>query len=138
MIKGINVYDALTSEVIASATSHGTATSSGADIKLSNAKMDASAAGFVTTPRRETRRGEVGSARHSRRWRTDLRQRRRGSAAEALIDPASGVNLGTPDKQVAIVRITNVTPKYSIAEVVSGEAPKRNDILRPQERGANP
>jgi hypothetical protein len=37
-----------------------------------------------------------------------------------------------------MVRITKVTPKYSIAELVSGEAPKRNDVLRPQERGANP
>ena len=44
------MYDALTSEVVASATSHGTATSSGADVKLSNSKMEAGAAGFVTTP----------------------------------------------------------------------------------------
>ncbi|HYS53344.1 MAG TPA: CsgG/HfaB family protein [Thermoanaerobaculia bacterium] len=160
------VYDALTSEVIASATSHGTATSSGADVKLSNARMDASAAGFVTTPLgRASREALDGTVRFiiaklgEAKWEARV-IRAEGAqiyvnageeagvengqtfgvyrAAEALIDPASGVNLGTPDKQVAVVRITNVTPKYSIAELVSGESPKRNDILRPQQRGANP
>lgn len=181
MIKGINlgatvlraqvgidtrVYDALTTEVVASATSHGTATSSGGDVKLSNAKMDASAAGFVTTPLGKASREALdGAVRFivaklgEAKWEARVIRADGGQiyvnageeagvengqtfgvyrAAEALIDPASGVNLGTPDKQVAIVRIKSVTPKYSIAELVSGEAPKRNDILRPQERGANP
>ena len=181
MIKGINlgatvlraqvgidtrVYDALTTEVVASATSHGTATSSGGDVKLSNAKMDASAAGFVTTPLGKASREALdGAVRFivaklgEAKWEAGVIRADGGQiyvnageeagvengqtfgvyrAAEALIDPASGVNLGTPDKQVAIVRIKSVTPKYSIAELVSGEAPKRNDILRPQERGANP
>jgi curli biogenesis system outer membrane secretion channel CsgG len=160
------VYDALTSEVVASATSHGTATSSGADVKLSNTKMEAGAAGFVTTPlgraSREALDGAVqfivaklGEAKwEARVIRADGGQIYVNAGAEAgvengqtfgvyragdaLIDPASGINLGTPDKQVGVVRIKTVTPKYSIAELVSGEAPKRNDILRPETRGANP
>src|SRR5438093_413206 len=44
------VYDSLTSEVVASTTSRGSASSHSADVKYSDAKVDASAAGFVTTP----------------------------------------------------------------------------------------
>lgn len=51
---------------------------------------------------------------------------------------ASGVNLGTPDKQIGVVRVKKVAPKYAIAEVVSGESAKRNDIVRSQEKGENP
>jgi hypothetical protein len=58
--------------------------------------------------------------------------------AEALIDPASGINLGTPDKQIGVVRVKSVAPKYAVAELVSGEAAKRNDIVRTQDKGANP
>ncbi len=160
------VYDALTSEVVASATSHGTATSSGGDVKLSNAKMEAGAAGFITTPLgRASREALDGAVRFiieklgEAKWEARVIRADSGQiyinagqeagvengqtfavyrAGDALIDPASGINLGTPDKEIGTVRIKTVTPKYSIAQLVSGEAPKRNDILRPQERGSNP
>jgi len=57
---------------------------------------------------------------------------------EALVDPASGLELGTSDRQLATLKITSVRPKYSVGEVVSGETPKRNDIVRPQSSGENP
>jgi curli biogenesis system outer membrane secretion channel CsgG len=160
------VYDALTSEVVASATSHGTATSSGGDVKMSNPKMEAGAAGFVTTPLGKASREALdGAVRFivaklgEAKWEARVIRADGGQiylnageeagvengqtfgvyrAGDALIDPASGINLGTPDKHVGIVRIKTVTPKYSIAEVVSGDAPKRNDIVRPENRGANP
>ena len=46
------------------------------------------------------------------------------------------INLGTPDKQIGIVRVKSVAPKYAVAELVSGEAAKRNDLVRTG--GANP
>jgi curli biogenesis system outer membrane secretion channel CsgG len=158
------VYDSLTSEVVASTTSRGTATSHSADVKYSDAKMDASAAGFVTTPLGQASRQALDGAVQfiidklaaapwdARVIRADSGQiylnageeagvqigqtfnLYRGS--EALIDPASGINLGTPDKQIGVVRVKSVAPKYAVAELVSGEAAKRNDIVRTG--GANP
>jgi hypothetical protein len=154
------VYDAKTSEVVASTTSYGTAMSSGGDVKLSNAKMDATAAGFVTTPLGQASRQALDSAVQfiveklaGVSWEARVIRADGGSiyvnaggeagiqigqtfglyrAGEVLVDPASGVELGTPDTQIGIVRIKSVAPKYAIAELVSGEAPKRNDIVRPE------
>lgn len=152
------VYDSLTSEVVASSTSRGTASSHSADVKYSDSKMDANAAGFATTPLGQASREALDEAVkfiidklaaapwESRVIRADGGQIYlnageesgveigqtfnlfRGS--EALIDPASGVNLGTPDRQIGVVRVKKVAPKYAVAELVSGEAAKRNDIVR--------
>jgi curli biogenesis system outer membrane secretion channel CsgG len=160
------VYDSKTSEVVASTTTRGSATSSGGDVKLSNAKLDASAAGFVTTPLGQASRealdaavqfivdklaGVKWEARVIRADGNDIYMNAGKDsgvedgqtfglyrAGEALVDPASGVELGTPDKKIGLVRVKTVTPKYAIAELVSGEKPKRNDIVRPQEKGINP
>lgn len=160
------VYDAKTSEVVASTTTYGSATSSGADVKLSNARMDASAAGFVTTPLGQASRealddavkfivDKVGGAKwEARVIRADGKDIYMNAGkesgvengqtfglyrpGEALVDPASGVELGTPDTQIGVVRVKTVTPKYAIAELVSGEKPKRNDIVRPESTGINP
>ena len=40
--------------------------------------------------------------------------------------------------QVGVVLVKVVRPKYAVAELVSGEAPQRNDIARPEKQGANP
>jgi curli biogenesis system outer membrane secretion channel CsgG len=160
------VYDSLTSEVIASYTSYGSATSSGADVGLSNAKVDASAAGFVATPLGKASREALDDAVKfivqkvaEAPWEARVIRADGGQiylnageeagvsdgqtfglyrASDALIDPASGVNLGTPDKQIGIVRVKKVAAKYAIAELVSGESPKRNDIVRSQAKGENP
>lgn len=160
------VYDSLTSEVVASTTARGSATSSGGDVKYSDAKMDAGAAGFVTTPLGRASREALTTAVQfiidklaASPWEARVIRADGGQiylnageeagvqsgqtfnlfrASEALIDPASGVNLGTPDKQIGVVRVKSVAPKYAVAELVSGEAAKRNDIVRSQEKGANP
>ncbi len=160
------VYDSLTSEVVSSTTTHGAATSSGGDVGVSNAKLDASAAGFVTTPLGQASREALTGAVQfiidklsAAPWEARVIRADGGQiyvnageeagvdvgqtfglyrASEALIDPASGVNLGTPDKQIGMVRVKKVAPKYAIAELVSGDAPKRNDIVRSQEKGENP
>jgi hypothetical protein len=52
---------------------------------------------------------------------------------EALIDPASGLDLGTPEERVGILRVTKVTAKYSVAELIDGQTVERNDVARPLE-----
>jgi hypothetical protein len=122
--------------------------------------MDASAGGFVTTPLGQASRQALGAAvqfivdkMSEVKWEARV-VRADGAGiyvnageesgvsvgqtfglfrpAEALIDPASGIDLGTPDKQVGVVRIKTVTPKYGVGELVSGEMPKRNDVVRPE------
>ena len=50
--------------------------------------------------------------------------------SEALIDPETGVQLGTPDRKVGTIRITQLEEKYSVAEVVSGDGFARGHLLR--------
>lgn len=56
----------------------------------------------------------------------------------ALIDPVSGVNLGTPDKLIGEVVIDRVDVQYSTAKVVSGTEFKRNQVVRLKGQGARP
>jgi curli biogenesis system outer membrane secretion channel CsgG len=160
------VYDAKTSEVLASTVSRGTATAKGADIKFTDTKMDAGAGGFMTTPlgqaSREALAGAVQfivakvadaawEARVIRAEGKDIYLNAGEESGvsvgekfgifrggEALIDPSTGTDLGTPDRQVGVVLVKVVRPKYAVAELVSGEAPQRNDIARPEKQGANP
>jgi len=56
----------------------------------------------------------------------------------ALIDPQTGRNLGSPDKLVGEVVIDRVDTEYSTAKVVSGEAFKRNQVVRLKGQGPKP
>jgi hypothetical protein len=47
-------------------------------------------------------------------------------------------DLGTPDRQVGVVLVKIIRPKYAVGELVSGEVLQRNDIARPEKQGANP
>lgn len=160
------IYDAKTSEVLASTVTRGNATAKGADIKFTDTKMDASAGGFMTTPLGQASRdalaaavqfivAKVGdSAFEARVIRAEGKDiylnageesgvsvgERFGiyRGGEALIDPSTGTDLGTPDRQVGIVLVKIVRPKYAVGELVSGEVPQRNDIARPEKQGANP
>ena len=160
------IYDVKTSEVLASTVSRGTATAKGADIKFSDTKMDASAGGFMTTPlgqaSREALAGAVqfivskvgDSAFEARVIRAEGKDIYLNSGEEsgvsvgerfgifragtALIDPSTGTDLGTPDRQIGVVMIKIVRPKYAVGELVSGEVPERNDIVRAEKQGANP
>ena len=151
---------------LTSTVTRGTATAKGADIKMSNARMDASAGGFVTTPLGQASREALSGAVQfiveklgSTPWearviRTDGKDIYLNAGEEsgvtpgatfgiyhggaALIDPASGTDLGTPDTQVGVLRIKTVRPKYAVAELVSGELPQRNDIVRTEKQGVNP
>jgi curli biogenesis system outer membrane secretion channel CsgG len=160
------IFDAKTSEVLASTVARGTATSSGANVTVSGTKMDASAAGFMSTPLgRASREAIVGAVQFiiaklgNAPWEARVIRADGGDiylnageengikiggkfniyrAGEALIDPASGTQLGTPDKLIGMIVVKAVKPKYSVAETVSGEKPERNDIVRAANQAANP
>jgi curli biogenesis system outer membrane secretion channel CsgG len=57
---------------------------------------------------------------------------------EALIDPETGIQLGTPDRKVGTIRITQLEEKYSVALVVSGDGFARGHLLRLAGQGAQP
>ncbi|MFQ6130820.1 MAG: CsgG/HfaB family protein [Armatimonadota bacterium] len=48
---------------------------------------------------------------------------------EKLIDPATGLELGSERTKVGSIRITQVQEKFSIAEAITGEGFQRNDAL---------
>jgi curli biogenesis system outer membrane secretion channel CsgG len=160
------IYDAKTTEVLASTVTRGTATAKGADVKFSDTRMDAGAGGFMTTPLGQASRdalagavqfivSKIGDAAFEARViRAEGKDIYLNSGEEsgvsvgerfgifragtALIDPSTGTDLGTPDRQVGVVLIKIVRPKYSVGELVSGEVPQRNDIVRAEKQGANP
>jgi curli biogenesis system outer membrane secretion channel CsgG len=49
---------------------------------------------------------------------------------EALIDPDTGLNLGTTESKIGKLRIAQVQEKFSIAEPVEGEGFDKGDIVR--------
>ena len=52
------------------------------------------------------------------------------SQGEELIDPMTGICLGSEEQFLGIIRVTSVKDKYSIAEVEKGEGFDRGDIVR--------
>jgi len=49
---------------------------------------------------------------------------------EALIDEASGINLGFDEEEIGILEVTSVTDKFSKAISESGEQPEKGDVVR--------
>ncbi|UCF32040.1 MAG: hypothetical protein JSV26_06490 [bacterium] len=54
------------------------------------------------------------------------------SKGEDLIDPATGLSLGSSLTKAGTIRIIQVSDKFSVAEVVEGSGFKRGDILKIQ------
>jgi curli biogenesis system outer membrane secretion channel CsgG len=48
----------------------------------------------------------------------------------ALVDPETGKALGNTETVVASIRVTETTDEFSKAELVSGDAPSKGDIVR--------
>jgi curli biogenesis system outer membrane secretion channel CsgG len=160
------IYDATTSEILASVAAHGTATTSGTDFKYSDANVNVGASGFNTTPLGQASRKAIAEAVHfivtklgEMPWEARVvRAQGRlvylnageesGVAAgqvfevfrpeEALVDPASGTELGSPDRRLGSLKVTAVKPKYSVGQMTEGDIPKRNDVVRQAGSGENP
>ena len=137
------IYDSTTSEILASTLAHGTATSGGLDVKYSDSKVDVGSSSFQSTPLGKASREAIDEARVIRADGKTLYLNAGEEsglspgqtftvfrAGEALVDPASGIRLGSPDRAVGTVRVTAVKPKYSVAQVLSGDVPQRNDLVR--------
>lgn len=54
------------------------------------------------------------------------------SKGEDLIDPSTGLKLGTPQRQIGTIEVTEVEEKFSIATIKSGSGMKRGDLLKPR------
>lgn len=162
----LRLIDVVTGEVIASIKGDGDAAQQGvsADLTRDEKKYDGSVS--MTTPLGKASReaiqksvgGIIGSV-PKMKWSArviDFRDglvyvnagtgygMQKGVALEifdpqpALIDPDTGRNLGAPDKLVGEVVIESVEAQYATAKVVSGEAFKRNQVVRLKGQGAKP
>lgn len=49
---------------------------------------------------------------------------------EAMIDPATGLPLGAPRKEIGAIEVAEVQPKFSIAKVLRGSGIARKDVVR--------
>lgn len=155
----VRIYDAATSQVLASYVARGSAATRGVDFKYSNNKADVGGSGFSTTPLGRASREAIGKAvafiareLGGSPWEARVIRASGGQvylnagaeagvavgtkfvvyrADEPLIDPASGLNLGSPEQQVGNLEIISVQPKYAVARVTAGDAPQANDIVRP-------
>jgi len=54
------------------------------------------------------------------------------SKGDELIDPATGLSLGSALTRSGTVRVTQVSDKFSIAEIIEGSGFKRGDIVKMQ------
>lgn len=54
------------------------------------------------------------------------------SKGEALIDPETGISLGSEESEIGAVEVTQVQDKYSVARLAGGRMPKAGDVVRSQ------
>lgn len=52
------------------------------------------------------------------------------SRGEALIDPETGISLGSEETEIGAIEVTQVQDKFSIARLAGGKMPKAGDIVR--------
>ena len=155
----IRVFHSSTTEVLASEHVQGKASRGGAAIGLSVGSLDVHADGFEKTPLGQAMRDAVdkwvaftveklgGEPWEGRIIKADAEDKiyvnggtnmnlqvgdrfkvlREG---EKLIDPATGVELGTERTEVGAIEITQVLEKYSLARATEGTGFERNDVLR--------
>ena len=52
------------------------------------------------------------------------------SLGEALIDETTGLDLGSTEKTIGVIEVTEALDKFSKAKIVSGETPGKGQIAR--------
>lgn len=163
----VRIYDARTTEVLASTVARGTASTRGVDVRYSNQNTgDFGGSAFGSTPLGRASRDAIAQAVkfiagslspmpwEARIIRASEKQIYINAGSEggittgtdfrvfhpeeALIDPASGLHLGSPDREVGVIRVINVAPRYAVAELIEGQLPQRNDVVRPLRSIENP
>jgi len=156
----IRLIDTATGQVLHSHNAVGKAESSGVGIGVSHGQVDFAAEGFKKTPLGQATRQAIhdavmfiinqmeavpftASVIKSEGNKVyinagSLMNIRPGfkffaySVGEALIDPATGLNLGAEEKLTGTVEVRDVKDKYSIGILTSGGPLKRGDILKLQ------
>lgn len=154
----VRVIDAVTGEVIFSQRTKGTSSMTGVSSDITAGSQSFSVAGSVDHPLGKASREAIEKVAalivsNARRMpcnarivdvRNDRVYLNAGTDAgirsgmefdvyeqqEALIDPATGRNLGTPDRLLGSIRVETVQDSYAVAVVVRGTGFKRNHLLR--------
>lgn len=155
----LRMIDAVTGEVIASAKGRGRASATGAYADLTRDDKNLNTNISSSTPLGEASRNAIQSAVADlllqaprqlvwARRVVDVRDgvvfvssgRGDGLApgvvllvfeqGQALIDPETGRNLGSPDRLLGEIQVETVEERYSVAKVLSGEGFARNHLVR--------
>lgn len=154
----IRLVDAVTSEVIFSKRAEGKASMTGASAELTRGAQEFSLSKYQNTPlghaSREAIAGAVAaivSEMKSVPWSGRIIDVREGmiyinAGAEqgirpgiefdvyiqqpALVDSETGRTLGTPDRKIGSLRVSQVEDKYCVAEVTAGSGFQRNHLVR--------
>ncbi len=154
----VRIYDTSSGEVLDSIRVAGSADAGGLKVGYSNADFGGDLGGFRKTPLGEATQEaideavkKIASRLKSVPWqgklikadatRVYINSGSEGGVSsgmefevyrpgEALIDPDTGLNLGTETEKVGRVRVNDVKEKFSIAEVLSGTDLQRGDLVK--------
>jgi curli biogenesis system outer membrane secretion channel CsgG len=155
----LRMIDAVTGEVIASAKGRGKASATGAYADLTRDDKNINTNVTSSTPLGEASRSAIQNAvadlllQSPRQlvWARRVVDVRDGlvyvssgrgdglapgvvlqvfEQGQALIDPDTGRNLGSPDRLLGEVQVETVEERYSVAKVVSGQGFTRNHLVR--------
>jgi curli biogenesis system outer membrane secretion channel CsgG len=156
----LRIIDAATGEVVGSVRGEGKASATGVSAELIAADKELGAGGSVQTPlgkasRQAIERAVAGLVAGMQKvpWSGRIVELRGGQVyinagaklgihegmqfdvfaqAQSLVDPETGLALGSPDARSGRISVTRVTEKYAIARVLEGKGFKRNDLVRYQ------
>lgn len=154
----IRLYDTTTGEVIDSVRCEGKAASTGVDFAYSRCDWGIGTSGFQNTPLGKATQQAINKAvkfiiekMDKVTWtgkvvtvKGDVIYVNAGSSSnvfsgdsftvyrpgEALIDPDTGVSLGSEEKRIGTVRVTEVQEKFSKAQAASGGGFQKGDIVK--------
>lgn len=154
----VRIYDTSSGEILDSIRVAGSADAGGLKIGYSNADFGGDLGGFRKTPLGQATQEaidqavrKIASRLKSVPWQGKLIKAspsqvyiNSGSEAgvseglefdvyrpgEALVDPDTGMTLGSETEKIGRVKVTDVKDKYSIASVVSGGDMQRGDLVK--------
>lgn len=152
------IYDVQTSQITESVTGEGAVERNSAQLSLSTDVLDVGAAGFNDTPLGEATRAAVQQVVDGiiaelgdEPWQGRVVTVRDGQVfinagsdlgisvgdvlqvirpGEELVDPETGLKLGSMEKSLGEIEITSVEEKFAIARMLAEFSPERNDIVR--------
>jgi curli biogenesis system outer membrane secretion channel CsgG len=162
----LRIIDAATGQVVGSVRGQGKASATGVGADFTSTERELAVGGTVQTPLGKASRHAIDEAVDGLvrglaqvPWSGRIVELRGGQVyinagsklgiregmqfdvfaqSETLVDPETGVALGTPDARRGRIAVTRVTEKYAVAQVLDGNGFKRNDLVRYQGAGEVP